>query len=202
MQGRIFFISGPSGVGKGTVISALQERHPDWLFPPSCTTRAPRPGEREGETYFFISHKEFQKRIAAGEFLEWAEVHHENLYGTLRAPLLDGVKKGKVVIREFDVQGFAQAREKLSREIFTSIFIKPAEGVDILIQRIRERAPIAEEDLACRVESMKRELSLERLYDHTVISVHKKIDQMILDTEKIIARTLQSSSTSLHSKVQ
>ncbi|MCF7905953.1 guanylate kinase [Candidatus Gracilibacteria bacterium] len=188
MLGKIIFISGPSGVGKGTVISALRDRHPEWIFPPSCTTRDPRPGEKEGETYFYISREEFEKRIEEGAFLEYAEVHHGNLYGTLKAPLIDGVEQGKIVVREFDVQGFEQARERLSRDYYFSIFIKPAEDIETLVRRIRERdGTISDEEIERRVESMKKELSLEHLYDATVISVDEEIDRMIEDTEKIIA---------------
>lgn len=191
MQGKIIFISGPSGAGKGTLINALRERHPDWLFPPSCTTRAPRPGEIEGETYYFISREEFERRIEAGEFLEYAEVHGGNLYGTLKKPLVEGVESGKTVIREFDVQGFAQARERLPREYFASIFLKPAEGPETLIRRIRERAPISDDELAHRLESLKKELAQADMYDHVVTSVDGEIEQMIRDTERIIAEETQ-----------
>lgn len=187
-MGKIIFISGPSGVGKGTVISALQKRHPEWKFPPSCTTRSPRPGEKDGDTYFFISREEFEKRIEKGEFLEYAQVHNGNLYGTLRRPLVEGVESGNIVVREFDVQGFAQAREKLPREYYISLFLKPAEGVDILVQRIQERAPISEEELQHRIHSMKQEIAQENLYDHTVLSHHGEIDRMVEDVEKVIAQ--------------
>ena len=186
MSGKIIFISGPSGVGKGTLINALRERHPDWIFPPSCTTRDPRPGEKEGETYYFISKDDFRARIENGEFLEYAEVHGGNLYGTLKAPLLDGVKNGKIVIREFDVQGFAQAKEILERDTYTSIFLTPAEEVEALVKRIRERAPITDSEVEQRIESMKKELNMAHIYDHKIISVGGKIDQMVADTESII----------------
>lgn len=187
MLGKIIFISGPSGVGKGTVINALRERHPEWRFPPSCTTRDPRPGEKEGETYFYISREEFEKKIEKGEFLEYAEVHHGNLYGTLKKPLIEGVKSGHIVVREFDVQGFEQAREKLPRDYYFSIFLKPAEGIDTLIRRIRERdGSISDEEIARRVESARKELALEKLYDATVVSVDNDIPRLVKDTEKVI----------------
>jgi guanylate kinase len=184
--GKIFFFSGPSGVGKGTLIRALKERHPDWVFPPSCTTRAPRPGEKEGETYFFVSKESFQKKKEAGEFLEWAEVHEGNLYGTLKAPLLDPVKNGKIVIREFDVQGFASAREKLDRAVYESFFIRPDKGVEQLIDRIHRRAPMSDEELHRRIISMKREFEYAHLYDHQIYSVENKIPEMIEAVEEVI----------------
>ena len=186
-KGKIFFISGPSGVGKGTLISALRERHPDWAFPPSCTTRDPRAGEVDGVTYFFISREKFREKIEAGEFLEYAEVHQGNLYGTLRDKLLNPAKKGKIVIREFDVQGFDQARQKLSRDDYVSIFLQTEGGVEELIKRITSRSPISDEELAHRIESMKNEFAHAKLYDYIVFSRENKIQEMVEEVEKIIA---------------
>ncbi len=188
--GKIVFISGPSGVGKGTLINALRERHPDWVFPPSCTTRQPRKGEIEGETYFFISREKFQEKIEAGDFLEYAEVHHGNLYGTLKNELLNPAKNGRTVIREFDVQGFEQARQKLDREDYISIFLKTEGGASELVRRIHQRAPMSDEELNRRLQSMTNELAKSELYDYVVFSRENQIEQMILDTEKIIADNL------------
>jgi guanylate kinase len=185
-KGKIFFISGPSGVGKGTLINALRENHTEFEFPPSCTTRDPRPGEINGKTYFFITKDEFEQKIKNSEFLEYACVHGKNFYGTLKAPLLDPIKNGKIVIREFDVQGFEQARERLPKETFVSIFLKPAESVAQLVERIKERAPISDEDLQERIISMENELKKSEIYDYIIISEEGKIEKLITDTEKII----------------
>ena len=185
-HGKIFFFSGPSGVGKGTLIQALREKHPDWVFPPSCTTRDPRPGEIEGETYYFISKEEFQQKKEAGEFLEWAEVHGGNWYGTLKSLLLEPIKKGKVVIREFDVQGFEAARERLDREDYESFFIRPDKGVEQLIARIHKRAPMSDEELKRRIVSMEKEFEYAHMYDHQIYSVENKIPEMIEEVEGII----------------
>lgn len=190
--GHIFFVSGPSGVGKGTVIDLLRARHPEFVFPPSCTTRDPRPGEVEGETYFFISKEEFRAKIEAGDFLEYAIVHGGNYYGTLKHKLLDPASEGETVIREFDVQGFSQAREVLDRDLYTSIFIRPEDdNLDLLVERIHARAPISEEDVAHRVESMKKELALAEIYDHQVISVHQEIDELYAGVETLILHDRQ-----------
>lgn len=185
-RGKIFFISGPSGVGKGTLIDALRNRHPELIFPPSCTTRDPRPGEKEGETYYFISKEEFEAKIEAGDFLEYAVVHGGNFYGTLKEPLLKPIEEGKNVIREFDVQGFAQARERLDRNDFVSIFLQPAEDVETLVERIRARAPISDEEVAKRVTSMQKELDMAHIYDHQIISRAGQIEALIQDAETII----------------
>jgi guanylate kinase len=187
-QGKIFFISGPSGVGKGTLIAGLKKKHPDWAFPPSCTTREPRPGEIDGETYFYISKEEFKQRIAKNEFLEWAEVHGGNFYGTMKKPILDAVNRSQIVIREFDIQGFLTAREKLPKELFTSIFIVTDRTVEQLIERIRDRAPITKEEIAKRKESMTREMATAKFYDFKLLSIDKEINQMIEDAEEIIRK--------------
>ena len=190
-RGKIFFFSGPSGVGKGTLIQMLQDAHPEWKFPPSCTTRDPRPGEVDGETYYFISKDEFLEKIEQDEFLEWAEVHHENWYGTLKRPLLEPIDRGEIVIREFDVQGFAAAKEKLNPSDFVSIFLVPAGGVGELVHRIRDRAPISDTDLALRMESMKSEFAQAKLYDHEILVENGNFEKMQKDAEKIIFSELK-----------
>ncbi len=191
MRGKIFFFSGPSGVGKGTLINMLREKHPEWVFPPSCTTRDPRPGEVEGETYFFITHKEFSQRIEAGEFLEWAEVHGGNRYGTLFHKLVDPISEGKIVIREFDVQGFLQARERLPREDFVSIFITPEHGEQELIERILRRDSMSGEEIQRRMHSMRKELAESSKYDSVIVSRENKLDQLLSDAESIINEALR-----------
>lgn len=185
-KGKIFFVSGPSGVGKGTLINELRAKYPEWEFPPSCTTRDPRPGEVEGETYYFISKEKFESKIESGDFLEYAIVHGGNMYGTLKEPLLDPIKKGKIVIREFDVQGFMQAKEVLDRDDYVSIFLQPAEDVEALVERIRARAPISDEEVAKRIVSMKKELEKSKEYDHEIISEGGNIKKLVEDAEKII----------------
>ena len=123
-------------------INHLREiQNPNSCFPASCTTCAPRPGEVDGETYYFITKEAFEAKIeACHNFLEYAHVHGETYYGTLKAEILEPIAEGKTVIREFDVQGFSQARERLDRQDFVSIFLRPAEDLDTLVRRIKERA--------------------------------------------------------------
>jgi len=189
-KGKIFFISGPSGVGKGTLINGLKQKHPDWAFPPSCTTRDPRPGEVDGETYFYISKEEFKQKIKEDEFIEWAEVHGGNFYGTMKKPILDAVERGQIVIREIDIQWFLAAREKLPRELFTSIFIVTDRTVDQLIERIKGRAPITAEEIERRKESMIREMATAKYYDFEILAIDGDIEKLISDAEEIIAKNL------------
>ncbi len=184
--GHIYFISGPSGAGKGTVIDHLRQTQPDCVFPPSCTTREPRPGEVEGETYFFLTPDQFDEKVTNGDFLEWAWVHEKNRYGTLREKLITPAQNGKTVIREFDVQGFMAAQAALPRELYTGIFIKPAGSIDDLRERIIARAPMSNEELGLRMESLRKELASAAMYDHVVLSYHGEQSRLIADIEAII----------------
>ncbi len=187
-RGKIFFFSGPSGVGKGTLINYLRAAHPDFVFPASCTTRSPRPGEIHGETYYFITKDEFQTKIKQGDFLEYAHVHGETYYGTLKAEILEPIRNGKTVIREFDVQGFTQARERLDRKDFVSIFLRPAEDLDTLVRRIKKRAPISDDELAKRMTSMEKELALADIYDYQIFSEDRNLEKLFTDAQAIIAQ--------------
>jgi guanylate kinase len=184
MKGKIFFISGPSGVGKGTLIKALKERHPEWVFPPSYSTRSMRPGEGQGDPYYFVSVEEFQRKINHHEFLEYAHVHGDNFYGTDRDSLFVPAEKGQIVVKEFDVQGYTQIMEKLDKSLYTSIFLNVSGGADELIRRIQNRSPISSDELTQRMQSMIRELKMERYYDHTVLN--DDIETMVVETENII----------------
>ena len=127
-----------------------------------------------------------------GDFLEYAEVHGGDLYGTLLHKVVDPIKEGQTVIREFDVQGFLQAQERLPREYYQSIFIHPDGGPEVLVDRIRNRAPISDEDLAYRMESAKKELELAHLYDYIVYSREGKIEEMVEEVEGIVFKGVGS----------
>ena len=144
MKGILFLISGPSGVGKGTVITALKRKYPQFVYPISQTTRAMRPGEKDGDVYHFIDQAEFKRGIEAGEFLEWAQVHQQNFYGTLKKPIFDALKAGKVIVREVDRQGFHSIAAVIPKENLETIFLK-AESEQKLIERIFKRGELPKE---------------------------------------------------------
>lgn len=190
-KGKLFLIVGPSGSGKGTAIVQLKKRHPEYVFPVSCTTRAPRPGEKEGEVYSYISKEHFRQWIAEGRFLEWAEVHQDNYYGILRAPIEEALADGKVVIREVDIQGFKSIISILPRTDVVGVFIL-VKDLDELKKRILQRAPISDEEMARRMESAQKEIAQMDVCDYQVESPFGHIEKTVQTIEQIIRQEISS----------
>lgn len=162
----IAVISGPSGVGKSTVVDRVLEQLPGFVASTSVTTRAPRGDERDGYDYFFVSREEFDKRRDAGEFLEWAEVHG-NLYGTPVAFVSRKLEEGASVILEIDVQGGAKVRERYPDAVL--IFLIPP-SYEELQKRLRKRATDDETVVRERLENAKKEISCYSIYDYIVLN--------------------------------
>lgn len=180
--GKLILILGSSGSGKGTVLAHLRATHKDFVFPISCTTRIPRPGEKNGEVYYFITKEEFKSRIEAGDFLEWAIVHEDNYYGTLKTEILKPLEEGKIVIREVDVQGLRSIRDLLPKEKFASIFLTVS-GWETLRNRILKRSILPEEELERRRQSFLTEKEWEKECDVVIVSVEGEIKRMNDDVE-------------------
>lgn len=187
--GKFFLLLGPSGTGKGTIISAIKKNHPKFVFPPSCTTRKPRTGEKDGDVYYYLTREEFQKRIQKGDFLEYAIVHHNDYYGTLKKPILEALAAGKTVVREVDVQGLESIRRILPKEQVVSIFITTPSW-DMLHARILRRGPMLEEELKRRRQSYEKEMKIAPTCTHIVQSLEGKIPEAIADTEAIFTKEL------------
>lgn len=190
-SGKLFLILGPSGSGKGTVINYLRKEFPQAVFPLSCTTRPPRPTERDGEVYHFLTKEEFQKKIDAGDFLEWAVVHHDNFYGTLKSPILDALAAGKIVIREVDMQGVESIRKLLQRDQVVAIFIT-APSWENLKHRILGRSKIPAEELEQREKSFEREMEFSKKCDFVVMSEEGKIQEYCEKVAQIIHQAAKS----------
>lgn len=158
-------ISGPSGVGKSTILRPLFD-DARVVFSVSATTRAPRPGERDGVDYVFLDEKTFEERIARGEFLEHAQVHGKR-YGTLRAPIEAAIRAGKFVILDIDVQGARSLRQQGVEALY--VLIAPPSMED-LERRLRGRGTESEENLRLRLANAREELAARELYDHVVIN--------------------------------
>ncbi len=166
-RGLLIVLSGPSGVGKGTVRKALfnLEGH-NLVYSVSMTTRKPRCGEVEGSDYFFVSKEEFEKRINNGKMLEYAEFVN-NYYGTPIDEVEKQLNKGNEVVLEIEVQGALQVREKMSDAVF--IFIAPP-SMEALYSRLKKRGTEPEEIIQERIEKAKRELGLAYKYDYIVVN--------------------------------
>jgi len=174
--GSLFIISGPSGAGKGTLVDRLVARVPRLWVSVSATTRLPRPGEVDGVDYVFLTPGEFERRVEAGEFLEWAEVHG-NRYGTLRSTVEERLAEGVDVILEIDPQGAFQVKEQMPESVL--VFIT-APSLSELERRIRHRGAETDEQVRTRLETAERELRLVGTYDHVVEN-----DDVVLATERL-----------------
>jgi len=192
--GFLFVVSGPSGAGKGTLVERLVELRPECVFSISCTTRPPRPHEMDGKEYEFLTREEFERRRSAGRFLEWAEVHG-NLYGTPVEPVDAGVRAGRVVVLDIDVQGGSSVRR--ARPDAVCAFIYPP-SMDALRQRLTGRNTETPEVVARRLEVAPRELAQYREYDYLVINenLDRAVERLvaIVDAERARVRRLRASS--------
>ena len=156
-------ITGPSGVGKGTLIKALLERVPGLELAVSATTRRPRDGERNGIDYHFLSDADFDRRVAAGEFIEHA-VYAGNRYGTLRTEL---ARPARGIVLEIDLQGARQVREALPDAI--QIFIEPP-SFEALEERLRRRAADSPDQIERRLSAARAELEAASEFDHRIVN--------------------------------
>lgn len=157
MNGKLILVVGPSGSGKGTLIAHAKPLFPSLRYPKSCTTRAMRPGENNGEHYYFLTVQEFKERIDRGEFLEWAE-YGGNFYGTLITEVLPLLNAGEVSLKELEVQGARQIRAKLDPASLVIIFINAGSWGD-MEARIRSRGPMSEADILKRKARYEDEMS-------------------------------------------
>ena len=168
--GILFLISAPSGGGKSTLLRMLSEE-PNLIYSISCTTRAPRPGETDGRDYHFLTVAEFERRIAAGEFIEHAQVHG-NFYGTLRQTILDSMNSGRDVLMDVDIQGAARIRANADgqmRDALVDIFLMPP-SMEELRRRLLKRGTETPEQLEVRLRNAETEMAQWKNYRYTILS--------------------------------
>ncbi|MFC8373813.1 MULTISPECIES: guanylate kinase [unclassified Streptomyces] len=163
---RLTVLSGPSGVGKSTVVAHMRKEHPEVWLSVSATTRAPRPGEQHGVHYFFVTDEEMDKLIANGELLEWAEFAG-NRYGTPRAAVLEHLEAGVPVLLEIDLQGARQVRESMAEGRL--VFLAPPSWEE-LVRRLTGRGTESPEVIERRLEAAKTELAAEPEFDTTLVN--------------------------------
>ena len=163
---RVFVITGPSGVGKGTLIRTLRERLPELALSVSATTRAPRAGEEDGRDYHFLSEDEFESRVRAGAFVEHAR-YGGSRYGTLRSELERHLAAGRPVVLEIEVQGARQIRESLPEAV--QVFIAPP-SKEALRTRLVGRGTDSPEAVELRLRTAAEELAAHDEFDHEVVN--------------------------------
>lgn len=175
---RVTVVSGPTAVGKGTIVAALRARHPDVWLSTSATTRAARPQEVDGVHYHFVSADEFDGLLASGGLLEWALVHGTDRYGTLRAPVEAALAEGRDVLLEIELQGARQVRESLPGARF--VFIAPPSW-DELVRRLEHRGTETPEQRARRLQTAEAELACQNEFDHVVVNddVDRAVEELV-----------------------
>ncbi len=174
--GKLIVLTGPSGVGKGTILRSLLQRHPEIHYSVSMTTRSPRPGEIDGQHYYFTNRSQFEKMVANGEFLEWAEFAG-NYYGTPRQRVEDQIRQGKLVVLEIELEGARQIHASFPNAF--RIFILPP-SLDELEQRLRGRGQDSEEAITRRLQHAQAEIDAANEFDIQIVNddVEKSLNKL------------------------
>lgn len=165
-RGRLIVFTGPSGVGKGTLLRSLRNRYPSLKLSVSATTRSPRPGEVDGKDYFFVSRDEFQRMIDRGELLEWAEFAG-NCYGTPKTAVAKDIEAGQWIILEIELEGARQVRETFPDAL--QLFVLPP-SIEELENRIRQRGTEADEAIERRLQRALVEIAAASEFDQQIVN--------------------------------
>ncbi len=186
IMSKLIIITAPSGAGKTSIVRALLKRFDLLAFSISATTREKRPHEIDGLDYYFISHEDFKKRIANGDFAEWEEVYENQFYGTLKSEIERIWALNKDIIFDIEVKG-AQNLKNVYGDQALAIFIKPP-SLEVLIQRLKSRNTENEKSLKKRIARAKKELKYENKFD--LVLVNDDLELAINEAEKILKNFL------------
>lgn len=189
MQGKLILLVAPSGSGKGMLKGYLTEHHPEFVYPVSCTTRLPRPGEHDGETYYFLTEEKFEEGIDAGRFFEWAD-YGGHRYGTVKEEIIGPLMQGKTVVREVEVQGAREIRAQLPRKNVFVVFIDAGEW-EKLVARIERRHPMSGAELVLRKKRHEDERSFKGAADFIVANPDGGEEQAKKTLESIVQRIMK-----------
>lgn len=175
---RLVVLAGPTAVGKGTVAAEVRQHHPEVWISVSVTTRQPRPGEVDGQHYWFISSHEFDRLVAQGALLEWAVVHGSARYGTPRAPVEQALAEGRPALLEIDLQGARQVRASMPSALF--VFLKPPSWEE-LERRLVGRGTESAAERARRLATAREELAAEAEFDVVIVNreVHASAEELV-----------------------
>lgn len=179
----LIVISGPSGVGKDTVLTKMKESRRLLHYVVTATTRPQRPGEKNGLDYDFVSKEEFERMIETGELLEWANVYG-NLYGVPKRQVQQALAQGLDVVVKVDVQGAATIKRFLPQAVFVFLMCP---SLDELERRLRERKTESTEELKLRMDTAKREMNSLLMFDYVVVNHQDRLDSTIAQIDAIIS---------------
>ncbi len=178
-KGKLIIFSAPSGSGKTTLVHYVMAHVPHLVFSVSATSRPPRPGEKNGVDYYFISVEEFKKKIERGAFVEWEEVYENQYYGTLRSEVERIRMRGDSVVFDVDVKGGINIRKQYDGEAL-SVFVKPP-SLEVLEERLRHRSTEDEKSIRKRLDRAAYELTFEPYFDKVVVN-----DQLEIARQKAL----------------
>jgi guanylate kinase len=188
MKGRLFILSGPSGVGKDTVIRKLREDHFPLYFAVTATTREIRPDEKDGVDYFFLKPEEFKKLVAKDQLLEWINIYNDTFYGTPKKPILKALSDGHDVLLRIETQGADTIKQKMPEAI--RIFLAPSSFED-LEHRLKKRRSESAEIHKIRLEKARHEMDKLPEFDYVVYNHDGELDKTVEEIKQIINKLTQ-----------
>ncbi len=192
--GHLILIVSVPGGGKSTLIKSLRDRYKDIKFAVSCTSRLPRPGEVDGDVYYFLSPEDFKVKIDNKDFLEWIQQDGGRYYGTLKSEIVDRIKEGEIVVREVEIRGVRSIRELIPKRSLSVIFIVPGSW-DEVKNRMLKRAPMSNEELLHRKLRFEDELKFAAEADYVIKNPDGGLEEAKKELFRIVDSIISSNNT-------